>query len=323
MRTSILPIALLAALPGLAQSNCDLVDIQHIWYSATDANMIEVLVQNNSPELFPYPSFVLVGAFGDTLARETTSFFGIGDYPQAHYLTVEPGASIPSGPFDAALLLYSLFGDSLHCAWGFTGLELCPPDSCLQAEIYLTNTGALVEFEVFWWVFDVNNGIQVATGNFGMDELSATHFDTLCLPPGNYVLELSPFSPIDENYVLGITNSYLLSIGTNVAQQQDSTPLDLAFGWYQACADIGDAIAEQNVVDLVVALDGDRLLIQDPGGSALGLVQLHTLDGRLVRQTRAFGDRAELGVQSLAGGIHVVRVVRPNGVPIVRRFFLP
>ena len=324
MRTNLTSLALtLAAMQALGQSPCSQLTVEHLRYDAFNPAAIELVVNNQSGDIFSYPSFTLVSAQGDTLAREQVSLFGIGFGPQTHYLFADAGVTLPSGSFDATLALYGNFGDTLYCTWDLTDISLCPPDTCIQAEIYLTNTGTLVEFFVVYWVTDTDSGASVATGYMEVDSISATHFDTLCLPPGNYALEFSPFSPIDTNYIVGVTTSYTLSLGTNTAQQQDLTPLNLNFSWYEACVDIGNGLAEPETSELMIAIEQDLLRITDREGKALGDITLWSSDGRLVNARSTNANTAELALNGLSTGILLARVVGANGRTFVQRILIP
>lgn len=315
--------AFILTLPVFGQSPCALVTIEHLQYDAFDPSAVELVVNNQSNELFSYPGFVLVDDQGDTLAREQVSFFGIGNGPQAHYLSADPDVTILTGVFDATLLLFGEFGDTLYCTWPLEDITLCPPDSCIQAEIYLTNTGTLVEFNAFWWMYDTNDGTQVANGSMNMDDMNATHFDTLCIPPGAYTLEFSGFSPIDETYISGITPNYQFTLGTNTALQQDSTPLDLSFNWYNACVDGTNGITTPAERELTIDQFGDHLRITDPLGRALGDISLWSSDGRLVGQWVTNAPSIQLPLAQLAPGIHLVRVVAENRNTVTQRIFTP
>ncbi|MBL8000685.1 MAG: hypothetical protein JNL05_01880 [Flavobacteriales bacterium] len=322
MNKLLLPFALLAALSVKGQSPCAQLTVEQVRYDAFNPSAIELIVDNQSTELFSYPSFVLVDGQGDTLAGEQVNFFGIGGQ-QAHYMLAEPGVTLPSGTFDATLLLYTSFGDSLSCTWDLQDITLCPTDSCVQAEIYLTNTGTLIPFSAYWWVSDATDGSWVAQGYLDMDDVTATHFDTVCLAPGNYRLEFSPFSPIDQSYVAGITTNYAFSIGTNVALQQDTTPLDLDFGWYAACADITNGMDEARPMLPLVIVDSGTLLISDPLGRALGTVSVWGADGRLLASRGTNGSALTLSTAGMATGIVVVRCESSNGHTSAQRVLIP
>lgn len=322
MRSQLLPLALLLVAPALAQDPCDEVSILQVQYAAVDPGLVEVIVHNQSGELFDYPSFALVDDQGDTLAREVVNFFGIGPTPQAHYLSVLPGATLPTGAFDGTLLLSSAFGDSVSCTFDLSGIDLCPPPPCQQAIIYLTNLDVPETFAAYWWI-DGDEGTFLYSGTFLMDGITAMGFDTLCLPPGDYVLNFTPFSPIDTTYVAGITSDWNFTIGTNTYLQGDNSPLDLAFTWYVECAEISNAVAEPVREDIHAYLSGDQLLIGDPNGQALGTVMLFGADGRLLLSSSANASRTALSVARFASGIHVLQVQRPNGERFATRIHIP
>jgi hypothetical protein len=319
LRRSLGTFAVLAFIPALAQSPCAQVTVTPPQYDALDPGRLVVIVSNQSSEIFSYPSFVLVNDQGDTLASETVNTFGIGGGPDPRYMEVTPGVTLPSGAFDATLLLFSGFGDTLFCSWDFPGLTLCPPDSCVQAEIYLTNIGTLTPFTAYWWIENVSTGTWAASGYFDMDSISATHSDTLCLPPGDYVLGFSPFSPIDATYISGITWNSMYTYGTNSQSQQDSTPLDLAFAWYEACVDGSNGMDEAENVGPSVFLDRNGVRITDPLGRPLGDISLWSSDGRLIQRRSTNADSITLAVNGLPAGILLVRVQSPEGRTFTQR----
>jgi hypothetical protein len=312
LHSSIGAIALLTAIPGFAQSPCDELTVLPPRYDAFDPERIEVWVNNQSTEIFSYPNFVLLNDQGQVLASEEVTFFGIGG-AGSHHMQVTPGVSLPTGPFDATLQLFGNFGDTLFCTWEFPGLTLCPADACVPAEIHLTNTGNLTAFEAFWWVTNTADGMQVASGSFSMNDVDATQFDSLCLPPGDYVLEFTPFSPIDETYTMGITPNAQFTPGLDGTQQQDNTPLDLAFSWYEVCAEGTNGLTELVVDPPVLMVDNGLLRMTDPHGRALGEISLWSSDGRLITMRTANADTAVFPLNGLAPGIILVRSVAPDG----------
>lgn len=317
---SIGAIALMTTLPALAQSPCDDLTVFPPRYDAFNPERIAVWVNNQSNEIFSYPNFVLLNAQGDVLASEEVATFGIGG-PDARFMQVTPGITLPTGPFDATLQLFGNFGDTLFCSWSFPGLTLCPPEACVPAEIRLTNTGELVAFEAFWWVTNTADGTPVASGNFAMNEEDATGLDTVCLPPGEYLLGFSPFSPIDESYIIGITPNAQFTPGTDVAQQQDTTPLDLAFDWYTNCAESSNGIAQQAMEPPSMVMDNGILRITAPQSRALGTITLWSSDGRLVTTRATNAATAEIPLHDLATGIILVHTVDPAGNLFTQRIF--
>jgi len=314
MRTQLLSLALLLVAPAFAQDPCEQVSILQVQYAAVDSGVIEVVVHNQSNELFDYPSFVLVDDQGDTLARENVNFFGIGPTPQAHYLSMLPGATLPTGPFDATLVLYSAFSENVSCIFNLSGVKLCPPPPCQQAVIYLTNLDVPETFGAYWWI-DGDAGTFLYSGDFLMDGITSMGFDTLCLPPGDYVLNFSPFSPIDSTYVVGITSDWNFTIGTNTAQQDDDTPLDLAFSWYAACAEVTNAVAEPTDAGIQLLGGAQPALLFQRAYPAVDL-RITDLRGSLVYSqhlaAQAEGARVLLPIGS-SPGLYLVSLAGPAG----------
>jgi len=319
---SIGTIALLSASSVLAQSPCDDLIVLPPRYDAFDPGRIEVWVTNQSAEIFSYPNFVLLDDQGQVLASETVATFGLAA-SSAHSMQVVPGANLPTGPFDATLQLFGNFGDTLFCSWSFQSLTLCTPEDCTPAIIHLTNTAVLTSFQAFWWVTNTATNEQVATGNFAMNEVDATQFDTLCLPPGEYVLDFSPFSPIDATYIMGITPNAEFTPGIDGTQQPDDTPLNIAFNWYMACSEGTNSVAEHNEPRPALVVDQGLLRITDPRGRALGEVSLWGSDGRLIGTHATNTSTAAIPVHALSTGIIVVRVMNAQGKPFAQRIYLP
>ena len=326
MRTQLLTTLLLGSTVlnhVKAQEFCDPIVIERVQYSAVHSNYIEVLAYVTNSDCIDYPSFILLNDQGDTLAVEATDSFCLNfGTASAHYLAVRPEAQTPTGSFNTRLDLYSGFGASLVCSWDLSDVALCPTEPCTQAEVYLTNTGQLETFEAYWWIYDSGTSEQIANGNFLAGE-TATNFDTTCLAPGHYVIEFSPFSPIDEEYVLGITNNWQYSIGTNVAQQGDTTPLDLVFSWYEACIDLGNSMNEPSSENIRITLPNDMIQLNALNGRALGRISVHTLDGRLVEQRSSSSSSASLSTDGLAAGIFIIQAVNTSGDSFVQRIFIP
>lgn len=304
-----------------AQVDCDSIIVEQIRYNAVDQTLIEISAYALGFDCVSYPSFILFDQNGDTLANETANFFCLGlGSPQTHSLVVLPGAQIPASPFPGRLELYSGFGDSLVCSWDLSAIELCPPVGCQPAEIYITNTGELEAFEAYWSVFD-EDGVLVDNGNFLVDDVTQTHFDTTCLFPGQYVLGFSPFSPIDEDYVIGITESYNRSIGTNTALDSSLSPYELDFTWYGACVDMTNAVPENRWDGTIISVLDRQLNLVQPEGP-LGTIQLFSADGRLVRRVHVLSDRTTIDLYDLNPGLYSIRIIRSDN-QFARNFILP
>ena len=323
--TSVLTFASWATLqPALAQATCENVVIESILYNAVYPDVIDVRAYYDGTDCMTNPSFILFDEAGDTLGIEIVNFFCVGfGMAQTHSMTVHEDVVVPTGSFNARLELFSGFGDTLMCSWELNYLVLCPPAGCQEAEIYITNTGELEAFEAYWWITNEDGSIQLDAGSFMVGDDVPTHFASTCLVPGTYQLGFSPFSPIDDEYVIGITPDYQQSGGFNTYVDDSESPWDLNFTWYVACADGTNSIAELAKDPLLITTAGSLLSIVDPEAKQLGQVQLFSADGRLVRSLRVEGDRTEVDLSALAPGLHVVRIIRMNGSTTSRSIILP
>ncbi len=318
-------LLLLSLLPGAveAQNECDSLVIDGIQYNAVDTGIIDVMAHVTNFDCIDYPSFILYDQNGDTLAAEVTDFFCLGfGAPQTHRLVIRPGVQLSNVPFDATLELFTGFGDDLVCSWNFQSLALCPLPACIQAEIYLTNTGAPFSFPAYWWITD-DSGTWYDDGHFDMDSVLSTGFDTLCLPPGKYMLSFTPFSPIDTSYIIGITPSYQQSTGTNTHLHPGPGPLDLSFMWYAQCVDGTNGVPELDHNALQIQQRAGQLEVWTNDGSALGTIELFTLDGRTVRSLTTRDDRSTLPIADLSNQIILLRAMSPSGTAFAQRIFIP
>lgn len=98
----------------LAQTNCDSLIIDCCDFTLIGNDTITLQAQNNSTqELFDYPGFVILDQVGDTIAKETVNYFGIGSSGfQTHILDLKAPLNVP---FQGTLQLWGLFYDTLYC----------------------------------------------------------------------------------------------------------------------------------------------------------------------------------------------------------------
>jgi len=107
--SALLVSGLVAQVPGA----CDSVSVECCNFYLT-TNQLSVQVSNNSSYLFPYPGFILFNKDGDTIAKETVNYYGIGIYPQEHVLEYpEP----PDLPFEGFLELFVDFYAAKACTF--------------------------------------------------------------------------------------------------------------------------------------------------------------------------------------------------------------
>ncbi len=115
MKNIILILFTIVPILSFAQNNCDNLVISCCTPNLDDPNFLEVEVTDMTPfpvEFFDYPGFILLDQNGDTIAKETVNYFGIGSNTQTHLLEKWQNLVLP---FEGELHLFSSFYDSLHC----------------------------------------------------------------------------------------------------------------------------------------------------------------------------------------------------------------
>ena len=252
-------------------------------WDAFNPDRIIVVAANGSSDLFDYPGFVLLSTDGDTLAKETVNYFGIGQGPQSHVLDVFPGADIPSGTFTAELHLWSGFYTEPECQWT-NSWGLCPETGCTTVLPYLWNLGnAIVEVDVPY-VLENEDGQVLSTGTFHLDPDSQGVYGTdVCLPPGWYTLRLDQVGNVGGQLYYGVSTSMMNTELIQVAYEQGTGLVETTFALYEACIDGTNGLAEPvGPAPSQVTVDGDRLVVRTLDGSRIGVFQLLDLNGRVL-----------------------------------------
>ena len=96
---------------------CDSILITNFDYTPDSLNRISLFAANANMDIISYPGFVVLNHLGDTMAKETVNYFGIGFFPQQHFLEVYQPIT---NPFSGNIELHSWFYDSLRCVFPFT-----------------------------------------------------------------------------------------------------------------------------------------------------------------------------------------------------------
>ncbi|MEC8616343.1 MAG: T9SS type A sorting domain-containing protein [Bacteroidota bacterium] len=96
--------------------SCDSIQISNVNYTPDSLNQISLMASNANLDIISYPGFVLLNDIGDTVAKEIVNYFGIGFFPQQHFLQAYQPIS---NPFAGTIELHSLFYDSLRCVFPF------------------------------------------------------------------------------------------------------------------------------------------------------------------------------------------------------------
>ena len=111
------------------QFSCDSVQISSIQLSTVNPT-IEVVVKNTNIDIISYPGFIMFNSNGDTLAKESVNYFGIGWTYQLHELNIINPINLPLNGY---LELHSLFYDTLVCTFPYT------LDTTLNSGIIIAN----------------------------------------------------------------------------------------------------------------------------------------------------------------------------------------
>ena len=226
--TSTLLVLLWGAFISLlsAQDPCNSVEIVDVRYDAFSDTTLLVQVINNSSDIFSYPGFILYDTNGDTIAKETVFYFGIG---QEHIseMSLLPDALIVGDTFQGTLELWTGFYTSLACTFEISE-PLCRDTICHTLVFDLTNFGgALVVADYTYTIVDDLGGVQVSKA-FSLMDTVQHYADTLCLPGGAYTLAVST----DDNptggqpyiYLYELISSFSAShVGNSINQASDTT----------------------------------------------------------------------------------------------------
>jgi hypothetical protein len=183
-RFLLFPLLLLASVSATAQDACNDLTILSVRYSPFTDTVIIVEATNVGSEVFSYPGFVLINANGDTLAKETVNFFGIGNQ-SVHHLAVRPGVATPLDLFEGTLQLHTGFFDALACTWPMDQ-TLCFNGGCTQLVVAFENWGGALVLGDFQWTLRNELGSEVASGIFTMTANSQYVSQSVCVARGTY-----------------------------------------------------------------------------------------------------------------------------------------
>lgn len=286
---------------GDGSEPCDDLELVSVyWHPFTDTALV-VHVRNNSTALFDYPNFILLDDANDTLAVETVNFFGIGE-ESWHVMQLREGVELPNVPFSGRLELWTQFTSELACAWEHI-FDPCPPEPCSELSPTLMNVGGSVVTGLFnWGVFD--DGVIVANGQFELTTDVQYTDTTICLPPGNYGVNVSPVDPGQTGILYySVTTPGFLS--TPSAQVTTSLPMLMPFSFFGPCIPGGQSVQELLPDALLTAPVQGGLQVWNNASTALGPVWLFDAQGRLLFHTTATTDRLLVPVQR--PGVYILR----------------
>ena len=281
----------------------DLVAIQ--WHPFSDTAIVVHVQNNNTLEIFGYPNFILFDADGDTLAKELVNFFGIGD-DSWHVLRIQDGVSIPPSPFSGTLELWVNFTTEMACSWN-TEIDLCPPPPCITFYPTLENYGGMSVTGTFNWTILDDDG-QVAGGTFSLTPNEQADLDTVCLPPGNYHIDVIPQEPPfpGGQLVYSVVGAGFIQ-GPSLPVSW-GLPVLLPFQLVPACISGTNGSEEPVEADWSMHLTGDLLWINSNLGKVLGPVAVFDPGGRLVATASGNSATVTMPLDQVAPGILLVHV---------------
>lgn len=174
-------------LPLIAQTNCDSLEINCCNFQLLSNDTISLQVQNSAlQEIFDYPGFLILAENGDTIAKETVNFFGIGFGWQTHYLAVQ---NLISVPFSGTLQLHGLFYDTMYCEFPLMISSLSLDEQTSEISVHpnpavnqLTIDGVTSSN---YAIFNLS-GEKVKSGIFQNSTIDLNE-----LPSGGYIIEFT------------------------------------------------------------------------------------------------------------------------------------
>lgn len=298
-------------------AGCDSLAINAISWAPFSDTAIIVMASNTSSTLFDYPGFVLLDAQGDTLAVESVNYFGIGQGPQPHTLTVFPGATIPNSSITGTLDLWTLFYTEIGCSIPAT-FSPCPSGPCSDLIVDIGNFGGAIVIGSFDYTIEDGGGNVVASGTLTLDGNNQFTQDTVCVPPGQYELRSSSTQSLGGQLVFGV--NYDLLAGPHGPYVQGGPLNAVSFSFFPACANGNtgiDKIAGSR--SLTSTVRGGLLTISATDGHPLGEVMVTDASGRAIIRTRTAGSSVELSIPTNATGLLIVQCIRVDGTSCVTR----
>lgn len=303
MKHLILPFLLPAALH--AQVNCTELLVDGFSYTAFDPGL-QVLIHNNSDEFISYPMCDVIDANGDTLIHAMAQTFGIGENSSQLHTMVMPFPVIAS-PFTGTIALHYTTIDGIFiCDFEMDNVDLCPPAPCADLQVFAYGLTPSVNASLIWTVTDAGQN-ELATGGLQLNTiLPPTAFDSLCLPPGFYTLNISQPFPTGEEIMVGLTTAFFEIEGPSGVTAIDGT-LSLPFVFHLNCIDGTQGIGDQAITGPRVQVIGNLMEINSSDRSPIGSIAIMDSMGRIIRTAHSNDERLVIDLDGNGAGAFLVR----------------
>ena len=295
---------------------CEGLGITSIMYEAFSDSLIEVHITNAGPGLYSYPGFILYNGNGDTVAIETVDLFVIGEVSN-HRLLIHPDADLTDPSFSGTLQLWTNFYDTLVCTFPVE-VELCPP-ACATIIPYVTNLGGALTNNTFTYTISGPDG-EMATGELLLADEVQFDMDTICLPPGEYTMQVEAGSGPGA----GQPWAGVLTPGNFGGPQQPvaSPPVQIEFSFYEQCTEIIDGIdGARDHSGLRFRQTVDQLLIEREDGP-IGTIVLMDVKGAILRSLGSSDAQVRLPIGGLGQGIYLLKINRSDALTHMHKFVI-
>jgi hypothetical protein len=299
-------------------TGCEGLEVVSVQYHAFTDTIIQVHLTNSGPEIFSYPGLILFTAQGDTVAIEAVNFFGIAE-ESTHPLLIHADADLTNPSFSGYLEVWTGFYEELACTIP-VNVQLCPPQACHTLTPYVQNSGGATLIYTFQYTITNQDG-PVATGSLPLTADQQFAMDEVCLPPGQYSIQVESPDPLVGQPQLGVNAPGVVD-GPTVAVHPGSQPL--AFTFFGPCISPTQSTPARPAqqVQLILLQGLNELVVQRPDGVALGHMLVHDAQGRTIYSSNAPGSSAQLALDRFAPGLYTVRVNAAAEAPIVRKFLV-
>ncbi|MBK8339510.1 MAG: hypothetical protein IPK99_05625 [Flavobacteriales bacterium] len=301
---------------GASCQSCTDLNITSVTYSAFYDSLIEVRLLNSGPISWNYPSLIVYDANNDTLAFHEADLFALTT-DQTIVLPLADGATIPTGPINGTIELWTGFNTTLECTFAVT-IDLCPAAPCVPLRPFLFTNNATVAPANIAWHLEDSVGTTVANGVFHLDSTHTYVNDSACLAPGSFSMVIDPAWTDAEHLYFGVGTS-AWNAPTLQAHLLDTSTI--SFTLLEACMEGTNAIPEEATPSIRMILVDGMLTISTAQDEPLGRVDLYDMRGTQVLSGTVMSNVAHIDLHGKAAGIYSV-LVGNGGAQLCAKVFV-